>query len=95
MSITLRYSKFSPFVRKVLVFAHETGLASKIECVKTDVWAEGSDIVEDNPLGKVPALITPDGTFIGSALCNGHHIFVSRAGRSCGNWWYTYNLIRL
>src|SRR5215468_708742 len=65
----LRYSSASPFVRKVLVFAHETGLASKIDCIKTDVWAEGSDIVNDNPLGKVPALITPDGTFIGSALC--------------------------
>jgi glutathione S-transferase len=65
----LRYSSASPFVRKVLVFAHETGLAGQIECVKTDVWAEGSDIVKDNPLGKVPALITPDGTFIGSALC--------------------------
>jgi len=65
----LRYSSASPFVRKVLVFAHETGLASQIECVKTDVWADGSDIVEDNPLGKIPALITPDGTFIGSALC--------------------------
>ena len=65
----LRYSSASPFVRKVLVFAHETGLESKIECIKTDVWADGSDIVEDNPLGKIPALITPDGTFIGSALC--------------------------
>jgi glutathione S-transferase len=65
----LRYSSASPFVRKVLVFAHETGLASQIECIKTDVWAEGSDIVQDNPLGKVPALVTPDGTFIGSALC--------------------------
>jgi glutathione S-transferase len=65
----LRYSSASPFVRKVLVFAHETGLASQIECVKTDVWADGSNVVQDNPLGKVPALITPDGTFIGSALC--------------------------
>jgi glutathione S-transferase len=65
----LRYSSASPFVRKVLVFAHETGVANQIECIKTDVWAEGSDIVKDNPLGKVPALITPDGTFIGSALC--------------------------
>jgi glutathione S-transferase len=65
----LRYSSASPFVRKVLVFAHETGLASQIECVKTDVWADGSDIVKDNPLGKIPALITSDGTFIGSALC--------------------------
>jgi glutathione S-transferase len=65
----LRYSSASPFVRKVLVFAHEAGLGGQIECVNTDVWAEGSDIVKDNPLGKIPALITQDGTFSGSALC--------------------------
>jgi glutathione S-transferase len=65
----LRYSNASPFVRKVLVFAHETGLAQQIELVPTDVWASDTDIARDNPLGKVPTLITADGTFIGSALC--------------------------
>jgi glutathione S-transferase len=65
----LRYSNASPFVRKVLVFAHETGLAQRIELVPTDVWAADTDIARDNPLGKVPTLVTPDGTFIGSTLC--------------------------
>jgi glutathione S-transferase len=69
MQLQLRYSPLSPFVRKVLVFAHETGLADQIELIPTDVWASDSDIVRDNPLGKVPALIGPDGTFIGSLLC--------------------------
>jgi len=67
--LKLRHSPASPFVRKVLVFAHETGLAERIERVATDVWAPDSDIQRDNPLGKVPALITNDGTFIGSLLC--------------------------
>jgi glutathione S-transferase len=65
----LRYSNASPFVRKVLVFAHEAGLARNIELVPTDVWAADTDIARDNPLGKVPTLVTADGTFIGSALC--------------------------
>jgi glutathione S-transferase len=65
----LRYSNASPFVRKVLVFAHETGLAQNIELVLTDVWAADTDIARDNPLGKVPTLVTADGAFIGSALC--------------------------
>jgi glutathione S-transferase len=65
----LRYSNASPFVRKVLVFAHETGLAQNIELVPTDVWAADTDIARDNPLGKVPTLVTADGTFIGSTLC--------------------------
>ena len=65
----LRYSPLSPFVRKVLVCAMEAGLDDRIECVETDVWAADSDIFEDNPFGKVPALSTPNGVFIGSALC--------------------------
>jgi glutathione S-transferase len=69
MTPGLRYSPASPFVRKVVVFAHETGLADRIELVPTDVWAPDSNIFRDNPLGKVPALVSDDGTFIGSALC--------------------------
>jgi len=67
--LKLRYSSASPFVRKVLVSAHETGLIDRIEIAPADVWAPDSDIFQDNPLGKVPSLVTPDGTFIGSALC--------------------------
>ena len=69
MTLKLRYSPASPFVRKVLVFAHETGLAARIELLPTDVWAPDSSIFRDNPLGKVPALESDDGTFIGSTLC--------------------------
>lgn len=64
----LRYSGPSPFVRKVRVFAHETGLAERITLVPTDVWAADSDIVLDSPLGKIPVLVTADGAFAGSTL---------------------------
>jgi glutathione S-transferase len=52
-----------------MVFAHETGLADSIELAPGDVWAADSEITKDNPLGKVPALVTPDGVFAGSYLC--------------------------
>jgi hypothetical protein len=48
MTLRPRYSPASPFVRKVLVFAHETGLADRIERVPTDVWAPDSNIFRDN-----------------------------------------------
>ena len=69
MSLTLWYSTASPFVRKVMVFAHETGLADSIGLVPGNVWAADTEITKDNPLGKVPALVTPDGVFAGSYLC--------------------------
>ncbi|HUI18860.1 MAG TPA: glutathione S-transferase N-terminal domain-containing protein [Alphaproteobacteria bacterium] len=60
----LRHGTTSPFVRKVMVVAHETGLAGRIERIATKVWAPDTDIARDNPLGKIPALILDDGTVL-------------------------------
>jgi glutathione S-transferase len=57
----LRYSPTSPFVRKVLVVAQETGLDDRIERIPTNAWAPDTDLPRDNPLGKVPTLITDGG----------------------------------
>ena len=57
----LRYSPTSPYVRKVVVTAIEAGLDDRIERIETDVWDPSTDIAEDNPLGKVPALTTDEG----------------------------------
>lgn len=57
----LRYSATSPYVRKVVVTLIETGLDGKVERVPTNVWDPATDIAEDNPLGKVPTLITDSG----------------------------------
>jgi glutathione S-transferase len=59
--LVLRYSPTSPFVRKVLVAAMEIGLADRVECVPTFPWDPKTDLPKDNPLGKVPALKTPEG----------------------------------
>jgi glutathione S-transferase len=57
----LRYSPTSPYVRKVTVVAIETGLHAQIERIPTDVRDPGTDLVRDNPLCKVPTLITEGG----------------------------------
>ena len=57
----LRFAATSPYVRKVVVAAAECGLEDRIERIDTNVWAPDTDIADDNPLGKVPTLITDDG----------------------------------
>ena len=58
----LYWSPRSPFVRKVMVFAHETGLTGRIETVKTLVssTAANHELMRLNPLGKIPTLVTDD-----------------------------------
>lgn len=68
MDLQLRFAPTSPYVRKALVLAHETGLMERIALVPTDVWSPETDIQAENPLGKVPALTTPDGTLCDSPL---------------------------
>lgn len=67
----LRYSSTSPFVRKVMVTAHEAGIVDQIEPVATNVWAKDTDIGTDNPVGKVPTLITDGGEILydSSVIC--------------------------
>ena len=56
----LYYSSTSPFVRKVNVLAIETGLDKKIEWVKTNPWQAEDKLTAENPLSKIPTLITDD-----------------------------------
>lgn len=56
----LHYSATSPYVRKVVVVAAETGLSDRLERVTPDRPGAAA-IASVNPLAKVPALITDDG----------------------------------
>ena len=57
----LHYSPTSPYVRKVVVCAAERGLSESIELVATATGDRTSGLGADNPLDKVPTLITDDG----------------------------------
>lgn len=63
----LMYAPASPFVRKVRVTAIELGLDGEIELVPTEVAPgkpNGAYARDCNPLRKIPALVTDDGTAI-------------------------------
>ncbi|MBM3602220.1 MAG: glutathione S-transferase [Alphaproteobacteria bacterium] len=61
MSMRLHYSPASPYVRKVMVAAHELQLADQIALIRTNPWQADSNLVQDNPLSKIPTLLTADG----------------------------------
>ena len=62
----LHWSPRSPFVRKVMVVVHELGLADRIACVRTvaATTKPHADLMQDNPLSKIPTLVLDDGTVI-------------------------------
>ncbi len=61
--LTLYHSQTSPYVRKVMVLAHEAGLADQLELVAASGTPldPGTAPVAFNPLGKVPTLTRADG----------------------------------
>jgi len=56
----LFYSPSSPYVRKVLVIAHEVGLSGQIELITSQAHPLHPDprITPWNPTGKIPTLVT-------------------------------------
>ena len=62
-------STFSPFVRRVMITAIETGLVDRLTFVPTNVRDPQCEIGKINPLGKIPTLVTGDGmVMIDSAI---------------------------
>lgn len=57
MAHQLIYNPASPYARKVLVVAHETGSLETISLKSVQVWEEEAAVRADNPLGKIPVLI--------------------------------------
>ena len=62
----LHWSPRSPFVRKVMIVAHERGVAGRLNCVRTVATTSKphGDLMIDNPLSKIPTLVLNDGTVI-------------------------------
>ena len=89
----LFWSSRSPFVRKVMVVAHETGLNDRIERLPVVVSMTSEPTVEvmrHNPLNKIPTLITDEGLvlFESVVICeyldslhSGPRLFPVDAGR--------------
>ncbi|MCP2050619.1 UNVERIFIED_ORG: glutathione S-transferase [Pseudomonas fluorescens] len=65
-SMTLFHNPASPFVRKVRVLLIETGQQDRVAlhgCMPTPVNPD-AQVVQDNPVGKIPALSLADGSVL-------------------------------
>ena len=62
----LHWSPRSPYVRKVVIAAHELGVQDRIDLVRTVVGGTDPhpELMRENPLGKIPTLVLADGTII-------------------------------
>jgi glutathione S-transferase len=62
----LHWSPRSPFVRKVMIVAHEAGLADRLQCVRTVAATTRPhlELMVDNPLSKIPTLVLDDGAVL-------------------------------
>ena len=88
----LYWSSRSPYARKVMAFAHEAGLADRIETARTlvSMTAPNRELMRVNPLAKIPTLITNDGMVLydSSVICEyldslhaGEKLFPADPGR--------------
>jgi glutathione S-transferase len=59
--VLLRVTPMSPFGRKVRMAISHLGLWDRIETVKADPMDAADPLRRDNPLGKIPTLVTDDG----------------------------------
>ena len=59
----LHWSPRSPFVRKVMIVAHERGIADRVLCVRTiaEMTTPHAELMKDNPLSKIPTLVLDNG----------------------------------
>lgn len=60
----LHWSPKSPYVRKVMICAHELGLTDKIERIRSvaAMLQPNERLMQDNPLSKIPTLLLDDGS---------------------------------
>jgi glutathione S-transferase len=62
--LTLRSSPSSPFVRKIRIAANVLGLDRDIAIEPADTMNPSDSVRQQNPLGKIPALLLEDGTVL-------------------------------
>lgn len=70
----LYYNKPSPYARKVRVVAHEKALMESLDLHEVDPWIDPPELLAVNPLAKVPALVTNDGTLLTESTAIGVYL---------------------
>jgi glutathione S-transferase len=69
-SLKLHWSPKSPYVRKVMICAHELGLLPRLTLVRSvaAMLQPNPGIMADNPLSKIPTLVREDGLVLFDSL---------------------------
>lgn len=71
--LRLHWSPRSPYVRKVMVCAHELNLVERLELVRSvaAMLKPNARLMQDNPLSKIPTLVLDDGfaLFDSAVIC--------------------------
>jgi glutathione S-transferase len=78
----LLWSSRSPFVRKVMVAAHELGLADVLTLERVVVSGAGTtpSVMALNPLNKIPTLVLPDGATLFDSRVIAEYLSTRSAG---------------
>ncbi|MBT2773411.1 glutathione S-transferase N-terminal domain-containing protein [Halomonas sp. ISL-60] len=58
----------SPYARLARIVLLEKGLAESVTLKWCDPWADDADLLKANPAGRIPALITEEGTTLSESL---------------------------
>lgn len=68
--LTLHSQSHSPYARKTIVFAHEAGVADRLDIIdqETSPTNRNPAVFAVNPLGKVPVLVAPEAGAIFDSL---------------------------
>lgn len=74
-------NKPSPYARKVVVAALESGLGGAVEIAVADPWQDPLELLAVNPVGKVPALVLDDGSVLLESTAIGAYL-LERGGRT-------------
>jgi glutathione S-transferase len=94
--LTLRSSGASPFVRKVRIAAAILGLADRIAVVEADTMSPAPDLLGQNPLGKIPALVLDNGeTLYDSRVILEYLDALAGGGKIIPQGWSRFGVLRL
>lgn len=73
MTMKLHWSPKSPYVRKVMICAHELNVVEQIELIRSvaAMLRPNAQLMVDNPLSKIPTLVLEDGAtlFDSAVIC--------------------------
>jgi glutathione S-transferase len=94
--LILRSSGASPFVRKVRIAADILGFTDRIEVVEADTMSPAPDLLRQNPLGKIPALVLENGeTLYDSRVILEYLDGLAGGGRIIPPGWSRFPVLRL